>query len=156
MKRFFILFFVVLTLTGCETRGRNESKSNSTFWENFSIGMVVEANTQYLAPGSRPLSGSESGPPEPFIQKYEEMKLQIDPSNVPTFIAAVQSGIDDAIINNGAEIVGRGSGGLTGTSFSISYREENIYGVINIWGAQGEGTDYYLLMIITEGSEKTK
>lgn len=156
MKRFFIMFFVVMILTGCETQGRNEAKSNSTFWENFSIGMVVEANAQYLAPGSRPLSGSESGPPEPFTQKHEEMKLQIDPSNVPTFIAAVQSGIDNAITNNGAEIVGRGSGGLIGTSFSTSYRENNIYGVIHIQGIQGEGTTYYLLMTITEGLEKTK
>jgi len=79
------------------------------------------------------------------------MLIQIEPADLPTFITAIRSNIEEAIIDSGASIDGHAQGGVTGASFSISYREDNIYGVINIWGAPGEGTDYYLFMMITEG-----
>lgn len=160
MKQFFIftiICLIIVGLTGCVSPTNNISTSQSAFWESFSIGTIVENNEQYLLPGSRQLFGSESGSSEqPFMQKQEELTLQIDPADLPAFLLGLEADIGEAIIESGAIIDGRGSGGVTGTSFSISYREENIYGVINIWGAQGEGTDYYLLMIITEGLEKTK
>lgn len=151
------LWVLVLILTGCGSIEKNNSKSQSTFRENFSIGTIVEDNSQYLIPGSRVLFGSESGQPMPLVpfeQRQEEMTLQIDPAELPAFIASVRSGIEESIVNSGARVIGRGSGGVTGTSFSISYREDDLYGVINIWGAQGEGTNYYLLMIITEGRDQ--
>jgi len=151
MKRFFMLCFVILILTGCGSSAKDNPGSQSVLWENFSIGTIVEDNAQYLIPSSRQLVGSESGPPEPFTQKREEMIVQIEPADLPEFVSAIRSDIDEAIVNSGAQIVGRGSGGVTGTSFSTSYRENDIYGVINIWGAPGEGTDYYLFMMITEG-----
>ncbi|HEY5729094.1 MAG TPA: hypothetical protein VLA72_04015 [Anaerolineales bacterium] len=150
------IWILVLILAGCGSTENDNPKSQSTFRENFSIGTVVDDNSQYLLPESRALSGSESGPPMPLVpfeQRQEEMSLQIAPADLPAFLTAVQFGIDEAITNSGATIVGRGSGGVTGTSFSISYREDDFYGVINIWGAQGEGTNYYLLMIITEGRD---
>jgi len=153
MKRFFMLCFVILTLTSCGSSAKDNPGSQSVLWDNFSIGTIVEDNAQYLIPGSRQLVGSESGPPEPFTQKQEEMLIQIEPADLPAFITAVRSGIDEAIIKSGASIDGRAQGGVTGTSFSISYREDNIYGVINIWGAPGEGTDYFILMLITEAHE---
>jgi len=160
MKQFFIFTIICLIiagLTGCVSPTNNISTSQSAFWESFSIGPIVENNEQYLLPGSRPLFGSESGSSEqPFMQKHEEITLQIDPADLSAFLLDVQSDIEETITNSGASIVGHGSGGVTGTSFSISYRENDIFGVVNVWGAQGEGTDYYLLMIITEGSEKTK
>ena len=154
MKRFLvILCFVVLPLTGCGSSSKGNSRSQSVFKENFSIGTIVENNEQYLIPGSRQLVGSESGPPEPFTQKQEEMIIQINPADLPDFLSALRSSVEEAIVNSGAQIVGRGSGGVTGTSFSTSYRENDIYGVVNIWGAPGEGTDYFILMLITEAHE---
>ena len=152
------LWVLVLILSGCGNTKNTSSKSQSTFRENFSIGTIVEGSSQYLIPGSRVLFGSESGQPMPLVpfeQKQEEMTLQIDPAELPAFITSVRSEIEESIINSGATIVEHGSGGVTGTSFSISYREDDLYGVINIWGAQGEGTNYYLLMFITEGRDLT-
>ena len=79
------------------------------------------------------------------------MIVQIEPADLPEFISAIRSDVDEAIVNSGASIVGHGQGGVTGTSFSINYREDGIYGVINVWGAPGDGTTYYLFAMITEG-----
>ena len=145
-----MLCFLVFSLTGCGSSAKDNPRSQSAFKENFSIGTIVEDNAQYLIPGSRQLVGLESGPPEPFTQKQEEMLIHIEPAYLPTFITALRSGIEEAIIDSGASIDGHAQGGVTGTSFSISYRENDIYGVINIWGAPGDGTDYFILMLITE------
>lgn len=158
MKQFFNFIIISMTmagLAGCVSSARNDSAPQSAFREGFSIGTIVEGNTQYLSPEPRQLFGSESGPPEPFTQKQEEMIIHIDQADLPAFLSALRSGIEEAIIDSGASIDGHGQGGVTGTSFSISYREGDIYGVINIWGVQGEGTDYYLIMMITEGSSET-
>ncbi|HSG42366.1 MAG TPA: hypothetical protein VLA72_04345 [Anaerolineales bacterium] len=153
---FIITCLILVGLSSCIPPLKSDSKTQSAFWESFSIGTIVENNEQYLLPGSRQLFGSESGSSEqPFMQKQEEITLQIDPADLPAFLLDVETDIGDAIIESGASIAGRGSGGVTGTSFSISYREENIYGVINIWGSQGKGTDYYLFMIITEGQKNS-
>ena len=53
-------------------------------------------------------------------------------------------------------LCGHNQGRVTGTLFSISYRENDIYGVVNVWGAHGEGTTYHLLAMVTEGSKKNK
>lgn len=148
-KSILILALLILSasLFGCG----NEAPSQSTFKENFTIGTTVEDNAQYLIPGSRELFGAEYGPPVPFTQKQEEIALQIEPTDLPAFLTAIQSGIEESIINSGASIVGHGSGGVTGTSFSIQYRENEIYGVINVWGVRGEGTTFTLIVLITEG-----
>ena len=149
--KFVALCLLAVSLTGCGAFAKNRSTSQSVFWDNFSIGTIVEQNTQYLASEYRQLFGSVSGPPEPFQQKHEEMTIQIEATDLPAFLAALQSGIEETIIDSGATIDGRGTGGVTGTSFSISYRENDIYGVVNVWGSHGEGTTYYLLAIVTEG-----
>jgi len=154
MKRFFHFIttcLIMVGLTGCVFPAKNDSAPQSVFWESFSIGTIVEENTQYLSSEPRQLFGSESGPPEPFTQKQEEMIIQINQADLPAFLSALRSGIEEAIIDSGASIVGHGQGGVTGTSFSISYRENDIYGVANVWGAHGEGTTYYLLAMVTEG-----
>ena len=146
-----ILIFSLLILSaglfGCES----EVPSQSAFKENFTIGAIVEDNAQYLIPSSRQLFGSEYGEPEPFTQKQEEIVLQIEPTDLPAFLTAVQSGVEEAILNSGASIVGRGKGGIIDTSFSIQYRADEIYGVINVWGMRGEGMTYTLIVLITEG-----
>jgi len=78
--------------------------------------------------------------------------LQIDQADLPAFLSALRSGIEEAIVDSGASVDGHGQGGLTGTSFSISYRENDIYGVVNVWGV-GEDTDYYILVLITEAHQ---
>lgn len=146
-KTAFALLILSISLFGC----RSETTPQSTFKETFSIGTIVEDNAQYLIPESRELFGSEYGAvDEPFTQKQEEITLQIDPDNLSAFVAAIQSGIEKSIVDSGANIVGRGSGGVTGTSFSIQYREDQTYGVINVWGVRGEGTNFFLIVLITE------
>jgi hypothetical protein len=143
----FVLFILSIGLSGC----RSEAPSQSSFKDNFTIGTIVEDNAQYLIPGDRALSGSEYGTAdEPFTQKQEEIVLQINPADLSPFVSAIRFDIEESIINSGASIVGHGSGGLTGTSFSIQYRENQTYGVINVWGVHGEGTDFFLIVMITE------
>ena len=153
MKRLLALCLIVLSLAGCGTTGKDNLKAHSVFWENFSLGAIVENNQQYLLPGARQVFGAESGSSEqPFTQKQEEITLQIEAADLPAFLQSVQSDIDEAIVNSGANIIGRGSGGVTGTSFSIDYRENEIYGVINVWGVRGEGTKFFLIVLISEGT----
>lgn len=143
----FVLFILSIILSGC----RSEDLSQISFKDNFTIGTIVEDNSQFLIPGNRELSGNEYGATErPFTQKQEEIALQIDPANVSAFFAAIQAGIDESITSRGASIVGRGTGGITGTSFSVQYLQDQTYGTINVWGVHGEGTNYFLIVIITE------
>ena len=150
MKKLILVFSLLILSTSLFGCG-NEAPSQSMFKENFTIGTIVEGNTQYLIPGSRVLFGAEYGSPVPFTQKQEEITLQVEPADLPVFLAAIRSGIEESIINSGASSVGHGSGSVTGTSFSIQYRENEIYGVINVWGIPGEGTAYTLIVLITEG-----
>ena len=156
MKRSILnLFLIILgfNLIGCSSENSARIPSPSTFKENFTIGAMVEDNTQYLIPGARPLSGNESGASDqPFTQKHEEMELQIEATDIATFMTAIQSAIEESILDNGASIVGHGSGGVTGSSFSIKYRENEIFGVINVWGIRGEGTTFFIIVLITEGN----
>ena len=143
----FVMFILTISLFGCG----KEVPSQDTFKEDFTIGVIVEDNAQYLIPGSRELSGSEYGSPDqPFTQKQEEMAIQIEESNLPEFIIAIRSDIEEAIIDSGASIVGRGSGGLTEISFSTQYQADQVFGVIDVWGVRGKGTNFYLIVMITE------
>jgi len=153
MKQIRHLIWVCLiaaSVAGCGIPVKKNAISQSVLWNTFSIGTIVDENSQYLIPNSRTLSGSTPGFLEPFEQKQEEMEMQIEEANLPEFLAAIQSGVEDAISESGAVIVGRSSGGVTGTSFSISYQENDTDGVITVWGARGEGTTYYLFAMITE------
>ena len=147
-KSILILSLLILSasLCGCGS----EVSSQSTFKEKFTIGTFVEDNAQYLIPGPRELFGSEYGPSEPFTQKQEEIVFQIEPVDLPAYFTVIRSGIEESIIGSGASIVGQGSGGVTGTSFSIQYRANEVYGTINVWGVRGEGTTYTLIVLITE------
>jgi len=149
-KSFFILSLLILSasLFGCTSEA---APSQSTFKDNFTIGAIVEDNAQYLLPESRELFSSEYGEvDQPFTQKQEEIALNIDPADITAFTVAIQSGIEESIIDSGASIVGHGSGGLTGTSFSIQYRQDQIFGVVNVWGVRGEGTSFFLIVLVTE------
>lgn len=132
---------------------RSSVPSQSAFKENFSIGTIVAENEQFLIPGGRVLSASEYGSSDdPFTQKQEEIALQIEQEELPAFVIALRAGIEESILDSGASIVGYGTGGVTGTSFSIQYREDELFGVINLWGIRGEGTNFFLIALISEST----
>lgn len=132
---------------------RSSVPSQSSFKENFSIGTIVVENEHFLIPEARELFASEYGSSDdPFTQKKEEMTLQIEQEELPAFITALRAGVEESILDSGASIVGYGSGGVTGMSFSIQYREDELFGVINLFGIRGEGKNFFLIVLITEST----
>jgi hypothetical protein len=161
MKRLvFLLTLLILVygLTSCGDAGRAEQ---SAFKASFSLGAIVEASAQYLAAGPRESSGAEVGPPEPFMQKHEEMIVLVDSSNASPFMEAIRTGMEEALTSSGAKILGRSGDARQGpgddpadsTGFSLSYREDAIYGVVNVWGIRGEDTKFILIALITESQD---
>jgi len=149
---------ITLGLVSCGVIGKAISggetlPEQSTFKQTYSIGAIVEAHKDLLLDGPRTLSGSEAGPRVPFVQSQENMMIQVDQENATTLIESIRSDVEEALNNSGAIIMG--SGGYDGQAdpiayFSYSYREGPFYGVINIWGVQGEDTQFMLISEITE------
>ena len=156
-QRLFViaLFIIICGLAGCGTETRAEQ---SAFKTAFSLGSIVEANQQLLLPGPRVSSGSEAGPTEPFTQANEVMTVQIDAADVLAFMEAVQAGIQESLVGSGAELLGGGGSASldpTGTlsdpvHFSFSYREDDLFGSINVWGVPGAGSTLSLIVTIVE------
>jgi hypothetical protein len=143
-----IFIFISSGLYAC---GGSSGEESSRFFKTFTIGEIVEANKQYLSDSPRTLSGSEAGPPEPFLQRHEEMIVQIDPADLPEFIDAMKIDVAEAITSSGATVQGTEYGGLeTIELFGYSYQADSFYGVITIWSVQGEGTDLHIIVMITE------
>ena len=150
MKKVFFAFALLILSSGLLSC-RSSAPPQNTFKEDFTLGRIIENNAHYLIPGARELFSSEYGSPEqPITQKQEEVAIQVEPANLPIFLATIQSDIEKSVINSGASIIGHGSGGGTGTPFSIQYRESEGFGIINVWGARGEGTNFFLIVLITE------
>jgi len=155
MKRllFVITFLSVLSLiAGC---GSDNTEQRSTFYSTFSIADFVAENDQYLLPESRVLSGTEAGPNEPPYQRHEEMIVQIDPVDVPQFMEALKADTQQAIIDSGARIDGQGGSFQDPTAgpmdyISFRYSQDEINGIINLYGVRGEGSNYTIIMILTE------
>ena len=162
MKRCHILIIVVLVilfLTGCRS---NASEPTREFYTNFSIGKIVENNDAYLLdsaidssgallPSSRVLIGSESGPPEPFIQRYEEISFFIDPNNQEAFLSAVKADTQHAITDSGAIVEGDGQGGGDDTDyFSYDYSQDQIYGTIHVWAVNSPDSRMNIIVLLTE------
>ena len=144
----FVLLITIVSLFGC--RQATQTPSQSTFKANFSLNAVVENNKQFLLEEARHSSGTESGLQEPFVQSYEEMTIQINPSNVPAFMRAVGSDIEKALIDGDARMLGSEGGTNNTEHFSFSYSENEIQGTIHVWGIPGEGTNFTLIALITE------
>jgi hypothetical protein len=153
---FLLILILIAGLTAC-VNADDEFEQNA-FSQSFSIGEHIEANEAFLIAKHTVSSGSESVPPESFFQLYEVATVEIDPEDVPDFMGAVRSSIEMELYDSGAEIVGRG-GDVEGrggnpddlTYFSFRYSDEGAGGVINVWGVRGEGTNYTLLVLVTEG-----
>ena len=151
MKRFsfFTMTLIgILLLTGC---ANSTEEPKREFYKNFSIGEIVEQNADYLIESSRVLGGSESGPPEPFVQRYEEISLQIDEANQAAFMLAMKTDIEKAIAGSGAEVQGYGKGGGTGSEyFSFDYRYDQVYGTIHVWAVKGPESNVNIIVLLTE------
>lgn len=161
MKRLAFFFTLLILIYGLGSCGDAGEDQQSAFKAGFSFGAIVEANAQYLAAGPRESSGAEVGPPEPFMQKHEEMIIHVDSSNASPFMEAIRTGMEEALASSGAKILGRSGGVRQGpgdnpadsTGFSLSYREDAIYGVVNVWGIRGEDTKFILIALITESQD---
>ena len=162
MKRFFfsiIILIGILCLAGC-INARDES--SRVFYTNFSIGEIVDQNKDFLLdsavdssggilPGSRIVTGSEAGPPEPFIQRYEEINFQIGEGDHTRFMLAVKTDIEREIVESGAEIKGYGQGGGPGSEyFSFDYSYDQIYGTIHVWAVRGPESNMNMIALLTE------
>jgi len=148
-----MLSISIFGLVSCGVVNKETSRQQSNFKENYSIGSIVEAHQELLLEGSRGLSGSEAGPPEPFVQSQEVMILQVDSANATPLLEAIRSDIVEAIGNSGATILGSSGSDVRAepiAHFSYSYGEEPFYGVLNIWGLQGEGNTLIIISEITE------
>ena len=151
---FFTLLFTTCGIVGCRSTGNDQ---RSTFYSTFSIGEIVSRHEQFLIPEGRPLSGTEAGPAAPPYQKHEEMILQIETANVSRFMEAVKTDIAQAIIDSGTRIDGQGgsfqdpAGGQADIDYiSYRYSQSEVNGIINLYGVRGEGTNYIIIVIITE------
>ena len=99
------VLLVIGSLAGCGSAGR---RTESAFKTSFSLGAIVEANKGSLMAGSRISSGTEAGPPEPFVQKHEGMIVQVDPAHASAFMDGVRATVEESLIRSGARILGRG------------------------------------------------
>lgn len=148
----FTVLIAVCALGGCRSVARE-----SDFMVGFSIGSIIEASEQFLITQESVSGGTVSGPAQPFFQRREEAIVQVEPSDNPAFMAAVQSDMEGALLNGGARIVGR-EGGRQGpgvspgeiAEFSLRYRDGSIDGVVNVWGVRGQETRLILIVLITE------
>ena len=144
----FVLLLTVVNLLGCGKTA--QVPQQSTFKANFSLNSVIEKNKHFLQEETRYSSGAESGFKEPFLQSHEEMTVQIDPRKVPDFMAAVRSDIEKVLIDSDASILGSESESNGVGHFSLSYRENEITGTIQVWGIPGKNTNFIIIVLITE------
>ncbi len=150
------VLLVIGSLTGCGSTGR---RTESAFKTSFSLGAIVEVNKGSLMAGSRISSGTEAGPPEPFIQKHEGMIVQVDPARASAFMDGVRATVEETLVHSGARILGRGGEArqvadaerIEPTYFWFGYSEDTVYGVMHVWAVPGEGTSLTLIALITEG-----
>ena len=161
MRRTVQLLMVMLTTCGlvsCGIVSREISsletpQEQSTFKQTYSIGPVIEAHKELLIDGPRALSGMEAGPREPFIQSHEYMVIQVDSDNATSLFESIRSDVGETLSNSGAMI--EGSSGMDARAnpiayFSYSYTEGPFYGVVDVWGVRGEGTQFILISQVTE------
>ena len=154
-----IYVIAILLIAGCRS---NANEPTREFYTNFSIGKIIEDNETYLLegavdssrallPGSRVLIGSESGPPEPFVQRYEEISFTIDQANQEALLSAVKLDIQQAITDSDATVQGYGQGGGEDTDyFSFDYTHDQIYGTIHVWAVNSPDSRMNIIVLLTE------
>jgi hypothetical protein len=156
MKRLLLVlvFFGLLCgISGCVSTINQPGRS--IFYSTFSIGEIVAKNDSYILPESRNLSGTEAGPAAPPYQKHEEMIVQIDPADISGFMEVVKTDIQQAILDSGARIEGQGGSLQNQTGgqidyISFRYSQNEASGIINLYGVRSEGTNYIIIIVLTE------
>jgi hypothetical protein len=68
---------------------------------------------------------------------------------------AIKTDIQQAVLDNGARIEGQGGSFQDPTGnpidyISFRYRQDEASGIINLYGVDGEGTNYVIIVVITE------
>ena len=163
MRRFILLVAVLVVLAslgGCRNAAGRERPSESAFLASFSLAPILEANEQYLIAKHISSGDSVSEPPLGFFQKHEVATVKVDDTNASAFMEAVRSDIEQDLVSSGATIHGRGRGGNDGQVpegdlpdtdyYSLRYRQDRTEGAVNIWGVRGAGTNFVLIVLITE------
>ena len=163
MRRVVLSVAVLLAIGGlgsCGDVARVPRASGSTFLTDFSLSPILEANEQFLI-AKHTISGSAvSEPPSAFFQKHEEAVVQVDARNISAFMAGIVSDIEQLLTESGAQIDGRGRGGIDGQGpggtlsdvdyYSLRYSQDGTDGIVNVWGVAGKETSFALIVLITE------
>jgi hypothetical protein len=145
-KSFFVL--ALLSLSAGLFSCTNAAPVRSTFKANFSLEAIVEASQRHLLEQARVSGGAEVGSQEQFSQRHEKMTVRVEPDNIPAFMEAIRSGIEQALFENDARIIG--SEISSSEHFSFSYNENGLHGTIHVWGVPGEDSNYTIILLITE------
>jgi hypothetical protein len=144
-----ILLFLIASLSGCGIAA-STTASPSNVMQSISLEALISANQGDLISQADLSSTTVFEPGIDFFQKEEGARLLLDPTNISAFMGAVRSEIEGSIASSEAEIIGTGGGLDEGSSFSIRYREDDVDGVINVWGVRGEGNSFTIILLITE------
>jgi hypothetical protein len=154
------LLIVLGSLGGCGNADREGRASESTFLASFSLGPILEANDQYLIARHTISGGAVSEAPIAFFQKHEEVIVKVAETNVSAFMEAVRIDIEQLLTSSGGKIHGRRRGGNDGQGpegelpntdyYSFRYSQNKTEGAINIWGVRDAGTNFVLIVLITE------
>jgi len=146
-----ISLILLLSNTGCGNVEDTPIEPPNTFAEKFSIGEILDANETHLIT-KQTISGSEvTEPSVPLYHKNEEAIVQLDPGNEVEFMDAVWLDVQEAIRQSGARIDGVGKREQEEAEhFSCRYSDGEMDGLINVWGVQGQGTEYVLIVLIVE------
>jgi hypothetical protein len=157
MKRLTLLITLIILFLGVAGCRNAREEQRSTFFSHFSIGEIIARHEKYLLPESRTLGGTEAGPEAPPFQKHEEMIVQIDPANAPRFMEAIKTDIQETIRDSDSTIEGQGGsfqdpvkGQADIDYISFRYSQGKASGIINLYGIRGEGTNYVIIVILTE------
>ncbi|MGD9049486.1 MAG: hypothetical protein PVF77_15625 [Anaerolineae bacterium] len=163
MRRLILLVAVLVVLAslgGCGNAAGKERPSESAFLAGFSLAPILEANEEHLIAKHISSGDAVSEPPLGFFQKHEVATVKIDETNTPAFMEAVRSDIERDLVSSGATIHGQGRGGNDGQTpegelpdtdyYSLRYRQDSTEGAVNIWGVRGAGTNFVLIVLITE------
>jgi len=162
MHKFFVIVSLVILIFGlnsCRSVASEAPAQPSAFFAGFSLAEVISANEGHLLPGHRVSGAQESTPSESLFQKREEASVQLDPDEITPFLEGVKATFEGSLTQNDAQIIGQGnsSQGEQGQPvdiayFSLSYRQGQIVGVINVWGVRQGETGFALIVLLTESA----
>ncbi len=151
-RKVFVLISLILLLsnTGCGNVEDTPIEPSNSFAEEFSIRDILDVNEMHLIT-IETVSGSKTESFFPLYYKNEEAIVQLDPENEVAFMEAVWSDVQAAIRKSGALIDSADKRAVEKAEhFSCKYNDGEMSGLIDMWGVQGQGTEYTLIVLIVE------